>query len=81
MGNLDIVETAYLKTKNFERLSFLYVITGNLKVCLLPGSLPDPPSSRARCTCPVCTSDCRDNLIGYLEIGRDCPGLSVAHDH
>jgi len=30
MGNLDIVEMAYLKTKNFERLSFLYVITGNL---------------------------------------------------
>jgi len=30
MGNLDIVEMAYLKTKNWERLSFLYVITGNL---------------------------------------------------
>jgi len=30
-GNLEIVEMAYLKTKNFERLSFLYVITGNLE--------------------------------------------------
>lgn len=29
-GNHQIVEFAYQKTKNFERLSFLYLITGNL---------------------------------------------------
>ena len=29
-GNHQIVEHAYQKTKNFERLSFLYLITGNL---------------------------------------------------
>ncbi|KAM3304599.1 coatomer subunit alpha-1 [Capsicum chacoense] len=29
-GNAGIVEYAYQKTKNFERLSFLYLITGNL---------------------------------------------------
>ncbi|ESQ53157.1 hypothetical protein EUTSA_v10024240mg [Eutrema salsugineum] len=29
-GNAGIVEFAYQKTKNFERLSFLYLITGNL---------------------------------------------------
>lgn len=29
-GNLQIVEFAYQKTKSFERLSFLYLITGNL---------------------------------------------------
>ena len=28
-GNHHIVEFAYQKTKNFERLSFLYLITGN----------------------------------------------------
>ena len=28
-GNHQIVEFAYQKTKNFERLSFLYLITGN----------------------------------------------------
>lgn len=28
-GNADIVEYAYQKTKNFERLSFLYLVTGN----------------------------------------------------
>ncbi|KAK8854513.1 hypothetical protein IAR55_003252 [Kwoniella newhampshirensis] len=28
-GNHSIVETAYQKTKNFEKLSFLYLITGN----------------------------------------------------
>ena len=28
-GNYQIVEFAYQKTKNFERLSFLYLITGN----------------------------------------------------
>ncbi|XP_021862452.1 coatomer subunit alpha-2-like [Spinacia oleracea] len=30
-GNADIVEYAYQKTKNFERLSFLYLITGNME--------------------------------------------------
>eukprot|EP00249_Psilotum_nudum_P025087 c29370_g1_i2 orf=331-3948(+) len=30
-GNHEIVEYAYQKTKNFERLSFLYLITGNLE--------------------------------------------------
>ncbi|XP_019152993.1 PREDICTED: coatomer subunit alpha-2-like [Ipomoea nil] len=30
-GNAGIVEYAYQKTKNFERLSFLYLITGNLE--------------------------------------------------
>lgn len=29
-GNHQIVEFSYQKTKNFERLSFLYLITGNL---------------------------------------------------
>eukprot|EP01111_Echinosteliopsis_oligospora_P014697 TRINITY_DN5593_c0_g1_i1.p1 TRINITY_DN5593_c0_g1~~TRINITY_DN5593_c0_g1_i1.p1 ORF type:complete len:1233 (-),score=305.98 TRINITY_DN5593_c0_g1_i1:20-3718(-) len=29
-GNHQIVETAYQHTKNFERLSFLYLITGNI---------------------------------------------------
>ena len=28
-GNHQIVEFAYQKTRNFERLSFLYLITGN----------------------------------------------------
>lgn len=27
-GNHQVVEAAYQKTKNFERLSFLYLITG-----------------------------------------------------
>jgi coatomer protein complex subunit alpha (xenin) len=31
-GNHQIVELAYQKTKNFERLSFLYLITGNVKM-------------------------------------------------
>ncbi|KAK4342492.1 hypothetical protein RND71_038308 [Anisodus tanguticus] len=30
-GNAGIVEYAYQKTKNFERLSFLYLITGNVE--------------------------------------------------
>ncbi|GFY94974.1 coatomer, alpha subunit [Actinidia rufa] len=30
-GNAGIVEYAYQKTKNFERLSFLYLITGNME--------------------------------------------------
>lgn len=30
-GNSGIVEYAYQKTKNFERLSFLYLITGNIE--------------------------------------------------
>lgn len=30
-GNHQIVEFSYQKTKNFERLSFLYLITGNLE--------------------------------------------------
>lgn len=30
-GNLQIVEFSYQKTKNYERLSFLYLITGNLE--------------------------------------------------
>ncbi|KAH7297052.1 hypothetical protein KP509_26G051100 [Ceratopteris richardii] len=30
-GNHEIVEYCYQKTKNFERLSFLYLITGNLE--------------------------------------------------
>ena len=29
-GNAGIVEYAYQRTKNFERLSFLYLITGNM---------------------------------------------------
>ncbi|KAH9623186.1 hypothetical protein KSS87_016868 [Heliosperma pusillum] len=30
-GNTSIVEYAYQRTKNFERLSFLYLITGNIE--------------------------------------------------
>ncbi|KAL6957095.1 hypothetical protein U1Q18_046014 [Sarracenia purpurea var. burkii] len=30
-GNAGIVEYAYQKTKNFERLSFLYLVTGNME--------------------------------------------------
>ncbi|WVR09311.1 hypothetical protein IAU60_006376 [Kwoniella sp. DSM 27419] len=30
-GNHSIVETAYQKTKNFDKLSFLYLITGNVQ--------------------------------------------------
>eukprot|EP00823_Brevimastigomonas_motovehiculus_P004130 TRINITY_DN2641_c0_g1_i1.p1 TRINITY_DN2641_c0_g1~~TRINITY_DN2641_c0_g1_i1.p1 ORF type:complete len:1298 (-),score=340.82 TRINITY_DN2641_c0_g1_i1:116-4009(-) len=30
-GNHQVVESAYQKTKNFERLSFLYLITGNME--------------------------------------------------
>ncbi len=30
-GNHQVVELAYQKTKNFERLSFLYLITGNFE--------------------------------------------------
>jgi coatomer protein complex subunit alpha (xenin) len=30
-GNHEIVEYSYQKTKNFERLSFLYLITGNME--------------------------------------------------
>uniref|UniRef100_A0A1D1YPU5 Coatomer subunit alpha n=1 Tax=Anthurium amnicola TaxID=1678845 RepID=A0A1D1YPU5_9ARAE len=30
-GNASIVEYAYQRTKNFERLSFLYLITGNME--------------------------------------------------
>ena len=28
-NNFQVVEIAYQRTKNFDRLSFLYVITGN----------------------------------------------------
>ena len=28
-GNHEVVEMAYQRTKNFERLSFLYLLTGN----------------------------------------------------
>ena len=28
---LQVVEMAYQRTKNFERLSFLYLITGNME--------------------------------------------------
>ncbi|KAJ3697227.1 hypothetical protein LUZ61_000932 [Rhynchospora tenuis] len=30
-GNTNIVEYAYQRTKNFERLSFLYLVTGNME--------------------------------------------------
>jgi coatomer protein complex subunit alpha (xenin) len=30
-GNFEVVEMSYQKTKDFERLSFLYLITGNLE--------------------------------------------------
>ena len=30
-GNHQVVEMAYQRTKNFDKLSFLYLITGNLE--------------------------------------------------
>lgn len=30
-GNHQIVEMCYQRTKNFDKLSFLYLITGNLE--------------------------------------------------
>ena len=41
-GNHQIVEFAYQKTKNFERLSFLYLITGNTEK--LANSVVEPPA-------------------------------------
>ncbi len=38
-GNHQIVEFSYQKTKNFERLSFLYLITGE-RWPGLPGTFP-----------------------------------------
>ncbi len=38
-GNHQIVEFSYQKTKNFERLSFLYLITGAPSDIRLQGSL------------------------------------------
>lgn len=38
-GNHQIVEFSYQKTKNFERLSFLYLITGE-QWPGLPGTFP-----------------------------------------
>lgn len=35
-GNHQIVEFSYQKTKNFERLSFLYLMTGASSVHFLP---------------------------------------------
>lgn len=30
-GNIQVVELAYQRTKNFDKLSFIYLITGNLE--------------------------------------------------
>ena len=30
-GNHQVVEMSYQRTKNFERLSFLYLLTGNIE--------------------------------------------------
>jgi coatomer protein complex subunit alpha (xenin) len=47
-GNHKIVERAYQKTKNFERLSFLYLITGNTeklaKMAVIADKRGDPMS-------------------------------------
>ncbi|KAH9291970.1 hypothetical protein KI387_042835, partial [Taxus chinensis] len=39
-GNAGIVEYAYQRTKNFERLSFLYLITERIKILQESGHLP-----------------------------------------
>lgn len=31
MGDHEVVEMAYQRTKNFEKLSFLYLVTGNIE--------------------------------------------------
>ena len=47
-GNHQIVEFSYQKTKNFERLSFLYLITGVLLLsgagCGMPASMSVMPT-------------------------------------
>ena len=45
-GNHQIVEFSYQKTKNFERLSFLYLITGRPMNVLRRKSYQDMPTNQ-----------------------------------
>jgi Coatomer WD associated region len=47
-GNHQIVEFSYQKTKNFERLSFLYLITGGSPPCV-EAAAPATPQDVAHC--------------------------------
>ena len=46
-GNHQIVEMCYQRTKNFDKLSFLYLITGNLEKLRKMMKIGEAPETRA----------------------------------
>lgn len=70
-GNYRIVEYSYQKTKNFERLSFLYLITGNverLSKMLKIYEMYDDPMGRFQAALYV--GDVRDRIKVLEESGQ-----------
>lgn len=56
-GNHQVVEMAYQRTKNFDKLSFLYLITGNLEKLRKMMKIGEK----------IWCSDCRNKDVNKLE--------------
>lgn len=56
-GNHQVVEMAYQRTKNFDKLSFLYLITGNLEKLRKMMKIGEK----------IWCSDCRNIYVNKLE--------------
>lgn len=56
-GNHQVVEMAYQRTKNFDKLSFLYLITGNLEKLRKMMKIGEK----------IWCSDCRNTDVNKLE--------------
>lgn len=87
-GNHQIVEMAYQKTKDFERLSFLYLLTGNtekltkmLRIAEMRGDVMGPPPSSPSYSSFASSSSSSSSSISFtlsfcLASGRG-PSLSL----
>jgi Coatomer WD associated region len=77
-GNHQIVEFSYQKTKNYERLSFLYLITGNTeKLAKMLKIAEMRQDNMARFHNALYIGDVRERLKLLEEAGTGAPGYKA----
>merc|ERR1740133_240236 len=81
-GNHQVVEMAYQHTKNFEKLSFLYLITGNTdKLRKMSKIAEHRHDVMSQCHNAMYLGDIENNVKLFASVGQTCLAYVTAATH
>ena len=81
-GNHQVVEMAYQHTKNFEKLSFLYLITGNIdKLQKMRKIAEHRKDVMAQCHNSLYLGDIKGNMELFAKVQQPCLAYVTAATH